>query len=245
MPNPFTALPWSIVFERRFERNEPPEPLAEPTGVHYRNSIEPKNTTGKRWDALVPDLATWEHVPVTGLPDGAAWPIWAAMRAASARIRVDPGARLGEREDFGIGVTVHAARPLQTVPMMEAMIAGVVASFQAGHDARQAGHIADALQRTRPKTHKIGRHELIAAHLDAPALLAGALWAANAAGTWCQTALADKWLVAGEIHVRAAAGPTHQISGRIFRVTAKGASVSHRPRRRPGAVDATPSKPRV
>lgn len=167
---------------------------------------------------MAPDLAAWEQVTVSGLPDGAAWPIWLAMRAAGAHIAIDSGAQLEDQEDFGIAVMVDAVRPLQTVPMMEALIDGVVASFQAERDRRRAGHVADALHRTRPKTRKIGRDALIAAQLDAPALLPGAPWAVNAAGTWCQTAPADKWLVAGEIHVSAAAGPEHRISGRIFRV---------------------------
>lgn len=215
MPNPFTHLPRSIAFERRFEAVHPPGRLVGPA-VHYRYALEPAGTwTG--WEPVAEPLATWREVGVTGVSEGAGWPIWLGMAVPGADVRVSyDGPPL--KQNFAVELMVHTGRALQVVTVMEAVIDGVVASFQRESDPLRARRVADVLRR-KPKLGGVPVETLVAAQVDAPAILATPPWAINSKGTWAQLAPADRWVVAGRVTISHEAGRENQaLSGRLLRV---------------------------
>lgn len=215
-PNPFAHLPRRIRFERRFERVEPPEPLRT-LAIHYRYALEPVGSGWAAWCSEGDPLATWHEVPVSRISDGAGWPIWLGMRTPDADVRADyKGPPLAK--DFAVELTLHACRAVQAVTVMEALVDGVVASFQREQHAARAERVAEALQR-KPQLAMIPRTQLIDAQTAAPAILATSPWAVNPSGTWVQLSPADKWVVAGKLTVSPEpARSGHALSGQLFRV---------------------------
>jgi hypothetical protein len=87
-------------------------------------------------------------------------------------VRTDPrydGPPLAE--NVAVTLTLHASRAVQAVTVMEALVDGVVASFQREHDAARAQRVAEALQR-KPKLAAIPLVQLMTAQTTAPGILA-------------------------------------------------------------------------
>ena len=215
-PNPFTNLPRSVAFERRFDVVAPPEPLVA-SPVHYRYALT-ADASWSEWHQVSGSLATWNQVAITRLSDGAGWPIWLGMARPGADVRITHKAP-PLTENFAIELTIHTGRPLQMVTVMEAIVDGVIASFQREPDPVRAQRVVEVLRR-KPLLRQFPAATLLAAQLDAPAVLDGPPWAINDKGTWAQLAPADRWVVAGRVAVAVETGRvTQALSGRLLRVS--------------------------
>src|SRR4051794_39802452 len=113
-------------------------------------------------------MATWNQVALEGTGEGAGWPTWLAMRRAGPAVDVRYSGEPLAAEDFAVRVTLHTRRPLQAATVMEAIVDGVIASFQREDDARRAEHVAEAL-RHKPRLTNIPSDELVHAQMAAPA----------------------------------------------------------------------------